>query len=63
MVIAQIRRLKRAKIVPVAVGAFGCVSKKLVIWIEKLRADTDVAFLQKEALFEAARILKRALDT
>ena len=55
--------LKSAQVIPIIVGASGGVIRKLGDWVGKLGITLRTAFLQKTALLEAARILRKVLDT
>ena len=49
-------------VVPVVVGAFGGVTKKLGQWIEKQGIRVRIGLLQKTTLWGTARSLRRELD-
>ena len=50
------------KVVPAVDGALGCVSKRLNNWMEMLDFEVNVGTVQKAALLETARIMRRVLD-
>ena len=50
-------------IIPIGLGAFGTVTKRLFKGAEDLEAGGQVRILQTTALFKTARILRRFLDT
>ena len=50
------------EIVPVVIGAHGCVTKEFDEWIEKLRITNKVGVMQKTALLGTARILRKVLE-
>ena len=62
----EIRRLwgiRHLEVVPVVVGAFGVVSKRLDAWSEKLGVTIRMGLLQKTALLGTARILRKLLES
>ena len=61
--IGRIWGIKRLIVIPVVVGALGCVTKNLDKWLEKLDIKISTAFLQKTALLGTARILRRVLQS
>ena len=55
--------LKKAEVVPVVVGALGCISKGFSRWMDILGITLSVGMVQKSAvLLGTARILKKVLD-
>ena len=48
--------------VPVVVGALGVVRKRLDTWLDKLGITIRTGLLQKKALLETARILRKVLE-
>ena len=54
--------LKKVEVVPVDVGALGCISKGFSGWMETLGIKLDVGMLQKSVLLGTARILRKVLD-
>jgi len=59
--IKEIRGLKNVDVVPVVVGAFGSVTKKLGQWIEKQGIRVRIGRLQKTTLWGTARSPRREL--
>lgn len=53
--------LRNACVVPVVVGALGCVSKSFKNWAGMLDIELNVGTLQKTALLGTARIIRRVL--
>ena len=58
----RIWSLKKAEIVPVIVGALGCISKGFNRWIDMLGMQLCVGMVQKSVLLGTARILRKVLD-
>ena len=54
--------LKKVEVVPVVIGALGCISKGFSGWMETLGIKLDVGMLQKSVLLGTARILRKVLD-
>ena len=54
--------LKKVEVVPVVVGALGCISKGFSGWVDTLGIKLDVGMLQKPVFLGTARILRKALD-
>ena len=54
--------LKKVQVVPVVVGALGCISKGFKRWIEILGIEVNVGTVQKTALLGTARILRKVLE-
>ena len=54
--------LKKVEVVPVVMGALGCISKGFSGWMETLGIKLDVGMLQKSVLLGTARILRKVLD-
>ena len=50
-------------IIPIAIGAFGTVTKGLLKGLEDLEVDERVETIQTRALLRTARILRRVLET
>ena len=62
----EIRKLwamRRVEVVPVVVDALGAVTKRLNTWPDKLGISMNTGLLQKTALLEAARILRKVLES
>ena len=60
------RKLKRlwllkVEVVPVVVGALGCISKGFSGWIDTLGIKLNVGMVQKSVLLRTARILRKVL--
>ena len=53
----------RVTIVPIVIGAFGTVTKRLIKGLEDLEVDGRVETIQTTALSKTARILRRVLET
>ena len=58
----KIRNMK-VTIIPIVIGAFGTVSKRLLKWLEDLEVKGRVETIQTTALLRTAIILRRALET
>ena len=54
--------LKKVEVVPVVVGALGCISKGFSGWMETLGIKLVVGMIQKSVLLGTARILRKVLD-
>ena len=54
--------LKKSKVVPVVVGALGCISKGFSGWIDTFGIKLNVGMVQKSVLLGTARILRKVLD-
>ena len=50
------------EVVPVVIGALGCVRRESDGWTEKLRITNNVGVIQKTALLGVARILNKVLE-
>ena len=50
------------EVVPVVIGDLGSVTKEFDGWIEKLGITNNVGVIQKTALLETAKILRKALE-
>ena len=60
--IGRIWNLRCVKVVPVVVGALGCVTKGFDDWIDKLGINTNLPLIQKTALLGTARVLRKVLE-
>ena len=60
--IARLWKLKRVEVVPIVIGALGCITKEFDRWIEKLGITCNVGVMQKAALLGTARILRKVLE-
>ena len=58
----RIWKLKKVQVVPVVVGALGCISKKFEKWMETLEINVGVSTIQKTALLGTARILRKVME-
>ena len=54
--------LKKVEVVPVVVGALGCISKGFSGWMDTLGIKLNVGMIQKSVLMVTARILMKVLD-
>ena len=54
--------LKKVEIVPVVVGALGCISKGFSRWMDILSIKLSIGMVQKSVLLGTARILSKVLD-
>ena len=54
--------LKKVEVVPVVVGALGCISKGFSGWMDTLGIKLNVGMVQKSVLLGTARILREVLD-
>ena len=54
--------LKKIEVVPVVVGALGCISNSFSAWMDTLGIKLNVRMVQKSVLWRKARILRKVLD-
>ena len=54
--------LKKVAVLPVVVGALGCISKGFSGWLDTLGIKLNVGMVQKPFLLGTARILRKILD-
>ena len=54
--------MKKVEVVPVVVGALGCISNGFSRWMETLGIKLNVGMVQKSVLFGTAMILRKVLD-
>ena len=54
--------LKKVEVVPVVVGALGCISKGFSGWMDTLGIKLNVGMVQKPVLLGIGRILRKVLD-
>ena len=54
--------LKKVELVPVVVGALGCISKGFSGWMDTLGIKLNVGMVQKSVLLGTTRILRKVLD-
>ena len=59
--VKRLLSLRNVKVVPVVVGALGCVSKRFNSWMETLGLEVNVGTVQKTALLGTARIIRQVL--
>ena len=55
-------KLKTVQVVPIVIGALGCVKKELKKWLKKINIEQRVEVLQKTALLGSARILRKVFE-
>ena len=60
--IGRLWKLKMVEVIPVVIGALGSVRKEFDGWIEKLGIRNNVGVMQKTALLETTRILRKVLQ-
>ena len=60
--ISKLWDLNKVEVIPVIVGALGCVSKHIDTWLEKIGVNVKINLLQKTALLGTARILRKVLE-
>ena len=61
--IGKLWGIRQQEVVPVVVGALGAVSKSLDTWFDRLGIFIKMlSLLQKTALLETVRILRRLLE-
>ena len=53
--------LKKVEVVPVVVGALGCISKGFSGWMDLLGIKLNVGMVQKSVMLGTARILRKVL--
>ena len=58
----RIWSLRKVTVVPVVVGALGCVSKRFNKWMEILGIEVSVGLMQKSALLGTARIIRKVME-
>ena len=54
--------LKKVEVVPVVVGALGCITKGFSGWMDILGIKLNVGMVQKSVLLGTPRILRKLLD-
>ena len=54
--------LKKVEVVPVVVGALGCITKGFSGWMDILGIKLNVGMVQKSVLLGTLRILRKVLD-
>ena len=60
--IIRLWKLKKAKVVPVVIGALGSVSKNFDKWMEEIGIHIGIGTLQKTALLGTSRILRKVVE-
>ena len=60
--IIRLWKLKKAKVVPVVIGALGSVSKNFDKWMEEIGIHIGIGTLQKTALLGTSRILRKVME-
>ena len=60
--IKRLWKLRTVQVVPVVIGALGCVTKEFERWLENLNIEPEVGVMQKAALLGTARILRKVLE-
>ena len=60
--IGRLWKLKMVEAIPVVIGALGSATKEFDGWIEKLGIRNNVGVMQKTALLETTRILRKVLQ-
>ena len=61
--IARLWCLRKVTVIPVVVGALGCVTKEAEQYIEKIGIKIRTEVIQKTALLGTARTLRKVLET
>ena len=61
--IARLWCLRKVTVIPVVVGALGCVTKEAEQYIEKIGIKIRTEMIQKTALLGTARTLRKVLET
>ena len=54
---------KIVSVVPIVFGAFGAVTKNLMMWVTKIGTPGILNLLQKACLLGTGKIFRRTLDT
>ena len=57
----RVLRQKKVEVLPVVVGALGCISKDFSRWMDTFGIKLDVGIVQKSVLLGTARILRKVL--
>ena len=61
--IGRLWGIRLLEVVPVVAGALGVVSNRLDVWLETLGVTIRTGLLQKTALLDIARILRKLLES
>ena len=61
--IARLWHLRKVSVIPVVVGALGCVMKEAEHYVEKIGIKIRTEVIQKKALLGTARTLRKVLKT
>ena len=62
MKLQKIWKMRKVKVIPIAIGALATVTKHFEKWIEKLDFDLTIEALQKPCLLGTARVIRKVLD-
>ena len=54
--------MRKVEVIPVVIGALGCVSIKFEQWNKRIGITVNVEDIQKMTLLGTARILRRVLE-
>ena len=54
--------MKKVEVIPVVVGAFGTITNRIQLWLNKIEVEMRVELMQKTASLETVRILRKVLD-
>ena len=54
--------MKKATVIPVVIGALGCISQRFDSYMEKTGITVQLQVIQKTALLGTARILRKTLS-
>ena len=57
--VARLWQMKKAVVIPIAVGALGTITPKFEKYIESLEIEIRIEHIQKSALLGIARIIKK----
>ena len=55
--------VNKVLVIPILFGAFGSVTKRLKVYLEQLKCEIQMEFMQRTCLLGTARILRKVLDT
>ena len=53
---------KRAKVIPIVLGALGTVTRSLSNYIKEIGVKTQIKLIQKSVLLGTARVLRKVLE-
>ena len=54
--------MKKVDVIPVVVGALGIITNRTQLWLKKMGVEVRMELMQKTALLEIDRILRKVLD-